>query len=265
MPAGYQHGRGRAEISTNPPRRRACGKLFLSKPVPANTPQPTIRVPLRGTLGTIPVLTGNMVNKTYRRHGEQLFKGNVGRQQCFHALERNSCHGSTYEIHLGMERSSGIEDRAMPLLRQIQRRIGYKWVQRYLRDGPAGLADRSRAPLHHPQKLSPSGSPAFSKSALGTRYMARPKFAPYSGANSLNNTLPHRQPSANFFVTKGSPGLGKNAAGHHHTAGLWHTRSSPMTSYRSTSRAGSCAAMARASTRSPWSITPAATCSAAKA
>jgi len=37
----------------------------------------------------------------------------------------------------------------------IQRRIGYKWVQRYLRDGPAGLADRSRAPLHHPQKLSP--------------------------------------------------------------------------------------------------------------
>ncbi len=37
----------------------------------------------------------------------------------------------------------------------IQRRIGYKWVQRYLRDGPAGLANRSRAPLHHPQKLSP--------------------------------------------------------------------------------------------------------------
>ena len=38
---------------------------------------------------------------------------------------------------------------------RMQRRIGYKWVQRYLRDGPAGLADRSRAPLHHPQKLSP--------------------------------------------------------------------------------------------------------------
>jgi transposase InsO family protein len=37
----------------------------------------------------------------------------------------------------------------------IQRRIGYKWVQRYLRDGPAGLADRSRAPLHHPQQIEP--------------------------------------------------------------------------------------------------------------
>ncbi len=28
----------------------------------------------------------------------------------------------------------------------IQRRIGYKWVQRYQREGPAGLADLSRAP-----------------------------------------------------------------------------------------------------------------------
>ena len=37
----------------------------------------------------------------------------------------------------------------------IQRRIGYKWVQRYQRDGPAGLADRSRAPLHHPQQTAP--------------------------------------------------------------------------------------------------------------
>ena len=54
MPAGYQHGRGRAEISTNPPRRRACGKLFLSKPVPENTPQTTIRVKRSGTLGNSP-------------------------------------------------------------------------------------------------------------------------------------------------------------------------------------------------------------------
>ena len=37
----------------------------------------------------------------------------------------------------------------------MQRRIGYKWVQRYLREGPAGLADLSRAPLHHPQQITP--------------------------------------------------------------------------------------------------------------
>ena len=37
----------------------------------------------------------------------------------------------------------------------MQRRIGYKWVQRYQREGPAGLADLSRAPLHHPQQIRP--------------------------------------------------------------------------------------------------------------
>ncbi len=37
----------------------------------------------------------------------------------------------------------------------MQRRIGYKWVQRYQREGPAGLADLSRAPLHHPQQITP--------------------------------------------------------------------------------------------------------------
>ena len=37
----------------------------------------------------------------------------------------------------------------------IQRRIGYKWVQRYQREGPAGLVDLSRAPHHHPQQIAP--------------------------------------------------------------------------------------------------------------
>ena len=37
----------------------------------------------------------------------------------------------------------------------IQRRSGYKWVQRYEGEGPAGLADLSRAPLHHPQQIAP--------------------------------------------------------------------------------------------------------------
>ncbi len=32
----------------------------------------------------------------------------------------------------------------------IQRRIGYKWLERYAQQGPAGLADRSRAPRAHP-------------------------------------------------------------------------------------------------------------------
>ena len=37
----------------------------------------------------------------------------------------------------------------------VSRRIGYKWLGRYREDGIKGLADRSRAPLHHPQEVSP--------------------------------------------------------------------------------------------------------------
>ena len=31
----------------------------------------------------------------------------------------------------------------------ISRRVGYKWLERYRLEGPAGLADRSHAPLIH--------------------------------------------------------------------------------------------------------------------
>ena len=35
----------------------------------------------------------------------------------------------------------------------ISRKRGYKWLERWLAGGPGGLADRSRAPLHHPQQV----------------------------------------------------------------------------------------------------------------
>ena len=35
----------------------------------------------------------------------------------------------------------------------VSRKTAYKWVARYNQDGPAGLADRSRAPLSHPARL----------------------------------------------------------------------------------------------------------------
>ena len=99
------------------------------------------------------VLTGDMVNKTYRGHGEQLFKGNIGRQQCFYALGRNTRHGSTYEVHLGLESRSGVEDRAVPPLRHS--------TPHRLQMGPALPARgprrsrRPRAPHHHPQQIAP--------------------------------------------------------------------------------------------------------------
>jgi transposase InsO family protein len=36
----------------------------------------------------------------------------------------------------------------------ISRKTGYKWLERYRADGPAGLIDQSREPHHHPQAVS---------------------------------------------------------------------------------------------------------------
>jgi putative transposase len=36
----------------------------------------------------------------------------------------------------------------------VSRRVGYKWLERYRGEGVAGLVDRSRAPLHHPQTMT---------------------------------------------------------------------------------------------------------------
>ena len=37
----------------------------------------------------------------------------------------------------------------------VSRQNGYKWLARYRAEGVAGLADRSRAPLSHPQAVAP--------------------------------------------------------------------------------------------------------------
>src|SRR5215472_14280189 len=36
----------------------------------------------------------------------------------------------------------------------VSRKTGYKWVERYREAGVSGLADGSRAPLHHPQAVT---------------------------------------------------------------------------------------------------------------
>jgi transposase InsO family protein len=39
---------------------------------------------------------------------------------------------------------------------EITRQTGYKWLERFEREGEAGLEERSRAPLHHPQAMAAS-------------------------------------------------------------------------------------------------------------
>jgi len=43
---------------------------------------------------------------------------------------------------------------ALAEIYQVSRKTIYKWIERYEAEGVAGLADRSRAPHHHPQTLS---------------------------------------------------------------------------------------------------------------
>ncbi len=40
-------------------------------------------------------------------------------------------------------------------LYDISRKTGYKWLDRWQQEGVAGLADRSRAPRHNPNRVPP--------------------------------------------------------------------------------------------------------------
>ncbi|HEV2126407.1 MAG TPA: helix-turn-helix domain-containing protein, partial [Chloroflexota bacterium] len=55
----------------------------------------------------------------------------------------------------------------------ISRKTGYKWVARYEAEGVVGLANRSRAPQHHPQGVSE----AVEEWVLGLR-RAHPTWGP---------------------------------------------------------------------------------------
>jgi len=39
---------------------------------------------------------------------------------------------------------------------RISRKTGYKWIDRYLSEGPPGLEDRPRAPREIPHRTAPS-------------------------------------------------------------------------------------------------------------
>ena len=49
----------------------------------------------------------------------------------------------------------------------VSRKTGYKWLARYAAEGVAGLVDRSRAPLHHPQAMSGGDCRALPCGAAG--------------------------------------------------------------------------------------------------
>lgn len=71
-------------------------------------------------------------------------------------------------------------------LYRVWRKTGYKWIDRYLRSGPAGLEERSRRPL-----CSPNATP---EAIVSTILEARRRH-PSWGAKTLLTILEKRDPS----------------------------------------------------------------------
>jgi transposase InsO family protein len=74
----------------------------------------------------------------------------------------------------------------------VSRKTGYKWVERHKEAGVAGLLDRSRAPLHHPQAIS---------DRLGERCLEVRREHPTWGPLKVRAYLEHRWPATSWPAT----------------------------------------------------------------
>jgi putative transposase len=71
----------------------------------------------------------------------------------------------------------------------VSRRVGYKWLARFEEEGAAGLLDRSRAPLHHPQAIADS---------IAERCLAARRAHPTWGPVKVRAYLERRAPTADW-------------------------------------------------------------------
>jgi putative transposase len=67
----------------------------------------------------------------------------------------------------------------------VSRRTGYKWLERYREEGVGGLADRSRAPLHHVQAMT---------AAIAAQCLAARRAHPSWGPLKVRAFLEQRRP-----------------------------------------------------------------------
>ena len=71
----------------------------------------------------------------------------------------------------------------------VSRKTGYKWLERYRKEGVAGLQDRSRAPLHCPHRTP---------EAIGEVLIKARHSHPYWGGGKLVDWLQQRQPEVKW-------------------------------------------------------------------
>jgi putative transposase len=129
----------------------------------------------------------------------------------------------------------------------VSRRIGYKWLERYRKEGVAGLADRSRAPRHHPQAVS---------AAIAERCLAVRRAHPTWGPVKVQAFLQRRAPATRWPAASTIGGLFdregltvKRRLRRRRRVRRLRPAREPTTCGRSISRAGSSPATARVVSR----------------
>ncbi len=117
----------------------------------------------------------------------------------------------------------------------VSRKTGYKWLERYLADGPAGLAERSRAPLKH-GRVTPSNlvdaivglrreRPTWGPRKIIAKLVARQPDAAWPSASTAGEILKREGlVGGRRLVSRGPPRLGELTMPRHanHVWGVDH-------------------------------------------
>lgn len=85
----------------------------------------------------------------------------------------------------------------------VSRKTAYKWVARYNADGPAGLADRSRAPHSHPSRVEPVVLEALVQARRAHPHWGARKILAWLGRKQPELALPVASTVSDMFARYG--------------------------------------------------------------
>ena len=85
----------------------------------------------------------------------------------------------------------------------ISRKTAYKWIERYIRLGPAGLEEHSRRPHHSPNATAPDIVEAFVQARLRHPSWGAKKLLPLVQKRFVHAQLPHRSTVCDILSRNG--------------------------------------------------------------
>jgi transposase len=102
----------------------------------------------------------------------------------------------------------------------IRRNTGYKWVRRYTEQGLVGLQEKSRAPHHCPQRLSPEVAAALLEAKRAHPSWGPRKILPYLMRRRPELALPAPSTAGALFEREGLSQARKRRRGHRHPGAM---------------------------------------------